>query len=484
MSTVPADLETIAKKLAAKEPRAAQRLRDLQVAVKGGFQADAWAACDVHRLVDPDGIVQGLKVHQATERWVSVLEWIRNGLVLAPLVMTWIGIWAAVSAYHALLAAQPDKATEPFLSLWQNGFDGYLIGDFTLGTLAAIDFSLLAALLLLTLIVSWRTHILNDRAESEAEDIRAELSDALAAASLALATRNWTQPTNFVDRFEQAANQLLAQLDAERKRLAQLTSEKEQELRDLAALTPGLDKVANKLLDAADTIQRTNDALSTSIHDLLTPASELAKLAPLAQQAVTHFRDLSKALDDIATEQATWGADLRATLDELKVVAGQETAAATRLGTLTAAQTDFLQKLANERDAQTKLAITISDATSTLEPALNKVDDCAVSLRGIAREMTDLVNRLTGLPSALQTNLFDVLKEHSRAASDISNAGAQLAGLPMTLQRTLVDSLSQQAKATSEMGAAGTALHASATVIDQAGRVLADAAMKLDKALP
>src|SRR5947208_15470632 len=113
VTDVRTNLEAIANRVAATDEKAALRLRTLSRAVGGGSYADAWAASDVHQLIEPDQIIERFRNQHAKERVITLLEWIRNSLIFAPLVVTWYGISQAADMYTALIKASPDQITQP-----------------------------------------------------------------------------------------------------------------------------------------------------------------------------------------------------------------------------------------------------------------------------------------------------------------------------------------------------------------------------------
>src|SRR5713226_8817213 len=87
----------------------ANRLHELAMAVKDGPFADAWAATNIHQMIDVNSIVERYRKHLGADRSISWLEWIRNALIFAPLVVTWFYISRSVDAYSRLIHDDPDQ---------------------------------------------------------------------------------------------------------------------------------------------------------------------------------------------------------------------------------------------------------------------------------------------------------------------------------------------------------------------------------------
>jgi hypothetical protein len=288
-------LHTLAEKVEPIMPASGARLRDLGDAVAGGPTADAWAGNDLFRLVDPDAIATLARHNASHDRFLGVLEFFRNALVLTPLLITWAGISFATSAYQRLLeaAVQAGEDTyklvveQPFLFLWENGFragglDGGLVGP-PLSVLALIDGILIGVVFILTLIVHGRTNLMSSRKEQEAELLQVELQSTLADASLALVTRRRQQPGNFVDRFDAMSMRLLDEIANERERLGQLATQREKEFGDLSAFTPQLVESAQNMLAASRNIQQ---AQSQNAQHILAASQEMSQAYTTGTQQV------------------------------------------------------------------------------------------------------------------------------------------------------------------------------------------------------
>src|SRR5450755_4579664 len=106
----------------------AQRLRNLGEAVVGGEYADAWAAIDVHRMIEPAAIVERYSSQQRHDRWLAPARWVRNTLLFLLFMFIWIGVSLAIQAHAMLVADSQNKASQfqSFIYLWQRGFEGYL----------------------------------------------------------------------------------------------------------------------------------------------------------------------------------------------------------------------------------------------------------------------------------------------------------------------------------------------------------------------
>jgi methyl-accepting chemotaxis protein len=123
-------------------------------------------------------LLDSTKVESAAEtqlsRWAHRLEAWRNGLILLPLLLTWLSLGLAALAYIQTYQAHADQ---PFLKQWADGFPGTSLPFPVLSFIevAGIDAALILILILLTIAVQ----IIESYARSQASKIRAWLDDEL-----------------------------------------------------------------------------------------------------------------------------------------------------------------------------------------------------------------------------------------------------------------------------------------------------------------
>jgi len=164
-------------------------------------------------------------------------------LVFAPIAVTWFGLSIAATAYAQLLAARPDLISRPFLLLWQEGFEGRVVLNFS--TLAITDASLIGVLIVLSLALHIRSEIrdaqVRTRALLKESEIRALLGHVSSLGALDFGTGD--------------AESILADMAAEERRIYERAAEREGQLFDLEG-------VVEKLRDAAVRLERAADSLA------------------------------------------------------------------------------------------------------------------------------------------------------------------------------------------------------------------------------
>ena len=231
-------LQRLADEATAREPSLGTVLARLADAVREGRTTEAAAYTGA---VEPRGLAE-LLAGTHSRLW-AVLEVIRNVLVFAPIAVTWFGLSIAASTYAQLLGARPELITRPFLLLWQEGFDGRLLLNFS--TLAITDASLIGVLIVLSLALHIRSEIrdaqVRTRALLKESEIRALLGHVSSLGALDFGTGD--------------AESILADMAAEERRIYERAVEREGQLFDLEG-------VVEKLRDAAERLERAADSLA------------------------------------------------------------------------------------------------------------------------------------------------------------------------------------------------------------------------------
>ena len=84
--------------------------------------------------------------------FIARITLLRNLLVFAPVALTWAAVSQATSAFGEYTKANPESIAN-FLDFWQDGY-GYLDSKWTIGDVAFFDFLLVAAVIVLTTVIS------------------------------------------------------------------------------------------------------------------------------------------------------------------------------------------------------------------------------------------------------------------------------------------------------------------------------------------
>lgn len=457
----------LADKIRVFDKGAAIRLGLLARALDGK-DATPWVFGDIYQMIDPDSIVEGFRSTQTRGRFIDILEMLRNTIILAPIMITWFSISQATEQYHTLLSeflkSRPNDVSQPFLYLWQEGFGGRLPSYLTLSSIGIVDAALIAFILVLTLITFSMDRTNTLEKEREAFKFRAELTHALAGASLLLAGKRKPEPITAGDNLEVVAQKYDAMTQATnakfdgmvQKVLAQFNTMTGQVMSQFADTTKritdqfnavskkmdaqlqagntylstlntfvqGFDTLSKDMQESAKLLKDTNNNLATSINGLVTPAKEMAKqqkdLADAVKDSVALLQSSAKTLSDLGKGQNALAQDMRDTLDTMNIAVEKAVQLASSVGNFTTQQGLFLKQLEQERDAQRQLALLMSDASVNVKEALASMGQGGLSLRGIAHDMKDLVDlqRSSDNSSVVQT--------YTSAAHTIERSGQAL----------------------------------------------------------
>lgn len=136
-------------------------LERLEQDIRSDNQMDRWAAFALEDLIRPPYAVAS---ETRASRWARNLELVRNALLFMPVLITWMAIDFAASAYSNYLAgAQSAAEKRSFLQIWLDS--SYT--NLTLQKVALFDAVIIATLVVLTLIA----HVLDQKAERISREI-------------------------------------------------------------------------------------------------------------------------------------------------------------------------------------------------------------------------------------------------------------------------------------------------------------------------
>ena len=181
VTDVVAQIQQVAAKVHDVDSASGRRLNELAEMV-GQPELDRIAAVDLYGALDLEGIEDSAFArYQRRPGIFSVVEWVRNVLVLAPLCLTWYGLSQASYNYEKVINT-PNllQTAKPFLLLWQEGFKelGNARG-LRFSEMASWDVFLLLAVLVLTAVVYWQKDVREAGAVTAARELRETVADAL-----------------------------------------------------------------------------------------------------------------------------------------------------------------------------------------------------------------------------------------------------------------------------------------------------------------
>jgi hypothetical protein len=121
------------------------------------------------RLLDSTATLDELEEAYSNRYRLGLLGIVRNVLALVPLLLTWWALSAATNAYQVEVRIHPDMVYQPFLVLWENGFNQGFWPTFS--TIAGVDAVLFAFIIGLTGFI----HSLEQHAHKRARQVVANM---------------------------------------------------------------------------------------------------------------------------------------------------------------------------------------------------------------------------------------------------------------------------------------------------------------------
>jgi hypothetical protein len=366
------DLKRMAGYLRGQSARhAADRLEHLDWTIKHGKLEDrsAWAS-RLHDLIHIDGIVEGVRLRKTNPWWFGLLELVRNGWVLLPLVLTWYGISTAVTAYYNFLSRPGNEKlyeNTSFVFLWQGGFiDKNQPGDVgelvkvhgvKLADLALADFGLLFILLLLTVAVVAISNLLNARREKQAEELREELTSLLFDSSRQLAAGIGSQDISVNLR------QLVGEMQLVREQFAAVVQQWQQDRQAMQDMRTALSTAAGEMRGAADSLKQTGQDFTQTNAELRRLSDRMATSAGnMAGSAVA----LATTVNDLRTDQQQLTTEDKRLADGQQALLGMEQTLVAEQQNAVAAQVSLKTEVVQAINVMTQRLATISGPVGTL----------------------------------------------------------------------------------------------------------------------
>lgn len=240
--------------------------------IASDIQNDAsyWVHNNIYDAFNATALIDHARAtYQRRAGWVTLLEVLRNVLILMPILLTWYALSQASLAYLEALHRAPELIEKPFLLLWEEGFAGHL-GNFlgqplTFSRVAALDSALIGIMLLLTLVVMIRGSYQSENALRRAVELSAELDDLLWRASRLMDDARWKKLATseerslalleslerFTENFEIRRAELDRVIELENQRMGALGEVRQKSVDELADVTGQLHGAARDLSASA-----------------------------------------------------------------------------------------------------------------------------------------------------------------------------------------------------------------------------------------
>ena len=394
-----AELQEVADEVRDLNKPAADRLDSLRLAIQPGADPAGWDAVDVLRAIDPAGTVAPIRHQRLWSQRLARLEWLRNMLALAPVLLTWIGLMVAADGYRAAIAADETLVDRPFLLLWQQGFEGHgswLADRLTLGRLALLDAAVIGLMIVITWSIHGETNIRQATRERRAHQLEGRLHQVAWQAWLELGTR-----TSQAVRFDQ----LLNEIRAERQRIDKLAQERERRMAELRGFVDKFKEGAADFLGGTAGLQETLGKVRQIATDIDGRSSELLHQERNLASALTRFADEGDKHNQGQAKAGQTFDQAVARLSESVVLVSQVSAEsvsataniAATVGLVQAEIASLRTQLIEDRKAYATSAEAIRDSVRELEQTVGEISRASQQVKGLSPVVEQLVHSSTAL---------------------------------------------------------------------------------------
>lgn len=439
------------------DARSARRLDDLSEAISSESGRQRWSDVDLRRAFNTDRLAHAFAVkHEGgyAPKRIEIADKLRNVLVLVPILLTWWALGAAVANYAEFERNNPQHG-QSFLVLWENGFGG-LAGFFepALSHVAFLDAILIGVIIVLTFYAHGRREEQEDTIADTTNLFQAEMDNALAEASVLLATDRSSRPVRLADAvermadsFEESSGALLTQLQVEHDRMEMLASRREKEFTDFGVFASGMRSGAEEMHHILASLRDVSQGLERSLQDLASDLAQSANQQHSLLAAVTNLERLTSSSiqnDQAATRQlAQTAARLEETAEKTITGAEQTSQAGRHAMEAVKSVAEIARDVSASQERIDEILTAQTTASGQLGETLRKSD---ASAGQTARQLADIGNGLVALQrdftavgqqNAKQIDtLNDMLKKQAEGGQNLDNLARELGGVAMnTTQR-------------------------------------------------
>ena len=423
--------------------------------------AHIWAKVDLFAAFGEDAVaVPGA---DRRDSQITIWEWLRNVLVLFPLLITWTGVALASYQYGRLteLAGSADAPTRlqqvaarPFIALWEQGFADIpglpdniwrsLAGWFNLTMVASLDLVAIALVVVASIRVGYLRRNREVKLENEFQKVWNQLRETLTATSFHLSKRAFDTPLRITEELGKATAQLSSVtkhvLDAEERakdRLDDITDSIQTFNARLGAheeVVAGLNVTAKSL----------SDNLRNARDDIAQIGTTFADAAAQEQLLVDKLGETTRQLETTTVESIRQGSQIASATSEL-------------IGALTA-----------ERGVQSNVSESLAGSATALR---NAADEVRRQWEQLGENRIDLRSDLQSLQGVLGQ-----AGEQMQQVADHVNIAYQLFPELEQTNRELADSFSSSSQALVD-----SAHNIAESTSDALGTFLATATGRLDE---
>lgn len=367
--------------------------------------ADEMGPEELYRFLDPGRIQSELEEVKAKR--TRRLSGIRNGLALAPLLLTWLALAFASISYAGYIQAHAhdavDPATRPFLLLWQTGFGGTT--PFTFSATAALDFVLLLGVLVFTIWAQNTDAKANSSARTLSEQVDEVVAELIAASRSGVVIPRTADPKNWANVVQTTIKQAMADF----------TTALTHAMTASAGVATEAKSVVESVGTEAKSVVESVGAANTSLLD--------QQIRPLVSEFKQEVDALSQGLDGYAKSIGT----IETTITRLGGAAQTLSTATQNIADQTSAQlsatTSIDTNIKQLQATQQQFVDIVRDAALEMTRAASAVDQLAVKIN---LDMVNNIKQATGQLSQADTALNQTAQYLAMTTKQLAQAAKML----------------------------------------------------------
>jgi hypothetical protein len=415
------------------DTRSSERLRDLASSLSTEEGRLRWADVDLRRAFNTEYLAHFYAVRREggyAPTNVAVADRVRNVLVLLPIALTWFALYEATSAYREYIDAHPEDISQPFLLLWQRGFDGKG-GLFTssFSTLAIVDAMIIGIIIALTFYSHGRREHREESIDRTAQKFQADVDNILAEATVALAPDRAGRPAmlarsveRLAERFENNSQELIGRLRAEHQRLEAIAGRREKEFADFGVFASGMRAGAEETHRLLIELRQVSSSLRQSLEDLTSEVGVTGDQNKSLLSAVTSLERLVATgiqSDHGVTRRLAEAAEVLAEAAERSLAGAEAAAQAGRVATeavkgiaeigagLATSQNRVEHAIAGESEANTRLADALRSGMGGVTASARTLAELQSTLVGLRDEFRQIAQSNQEYASGLSRMLTE-----------------------------------------------------------------------------
>ena len=447
------EISGLAASLEDIDSRSTERLRDLAASLSTEEGRLRWADVDLRRAFNSEYLSHFYAVRREggyAPTSVAVADRVRNVLVLLPIALTWFALYESTKAYREYIDEHPEEISQPFLLLWQRGFDGnggFFAASFS--TLAIIDAIIIGIIIGLTFYSHGRREHREESIDRTAQKFQADVDNILAEATVALAPDRAGRPAmlarsveRLAERFEHNSQELIARLRVEHDRLESISSRREKEFADFGVFASGMRAGAEETHRLLIELRQVSTALRQSLEDLTSEVGVTGDQNKSLLSAVTSLERLVATgiqSDHGVTRRLAEAAEVLSDAAERSLAGSEAAAQAGRVATeavrgiaeigatLATSQNRVEHAIANESEANARLAEALRSGMTGVSASARTLSEVQASLVGIRDEFRQIAQSNQEYATSLSRMLTEqtsISTGIAKMARDLGSAGA------------------------------------------------------------